>query len=281
MTNKVIGFFDDAAEAQEAVDELLQYGIDADNIEMSDSGVTPVNEKQDYVRDDKSDNAITRFFKNLFGDDSEDARKYAQVGSSAKYIVAVEAASSEQAEEVADILDDCGAIDVDERAGRFGSGQRLDTDDRNSTGYSSSGSTRGQNESIQRAEEQLNVGKKEIEKGSVRVRSRIVETPVEERIRLREENIDVQRNPVNRRISADDNDAFQEQDIELTERAEIPVVNKEARVVEEISLNKEVNERDELIRDTVRKTEVDIDKDRKDVSNEKDSDRLDYKGRTS
>jgi stress response protein YsnF len=46
----------------------------------------------------------------------------------------------------------------------------------------------------------------------------------------------------------------------MRERTEVPVVNKEARVVEEISLNKEVTERDETIRDTVRDTEVDIDK---------------------
>ena len=37
------------------------------------------------------------------------------------------------------------------------------------------------------------------------------------------------------------------------------MVNKEARVVEEITLDKEVTERDEVIRDTVRKTEVDVD----------------------
>ena len=36
------------------------------------------------------------------------------------------------------------------------------------------------------------------------------------------------------------------------------MVNKEARVVEEVSLNKEVEERDEVVRDTVRKTEVDV-----------------------
>ena len=45
----------------------------------------------------------------------------------------------------------------------------------------------------------------------------------------------------------------------MTEHAEVPVVNKEARVVEEISLGKEVTERDEVVRDTVRKTEVDVD----------------------
>jgi stress response protein YsnF len=38
------------------------------------------------------------------------------------------------------------------------------------------------------------------------------------------------------------------------------VVSKETRVVEEVSLNKEVTEKEETISDTVRNTEVDIDR---------------------
>ena len=48
---------------------------------------------------------------------------------------------------------------------------------------------------------------------------------------------------------------------EMRERSEVPVVNKEARVVEEIRLSKDVDEREETIRENVRHTEVDIDND--------------------
>jgi stress response protein YsnF len=75
---------------------------------------------------------------------------------------------------------------------------------------------------------------------------------------LREEHVTIERNPVDRVASRDELTNFQERDIELTERAEVPVVNKEARVVEEIRLNKDVDEREETIRDTVRRTEVDV-----------------------
>jgi len=125
--------------------------------------------------------------------------------------------------------------------------------------------------------ENLNVGKEEVERGGIRLRSRIVETPVEERVNLREENVNVGRTPVDRPATEAD---LREQDVEMRERAEVPVVNKETRVVEEISLNKEVTERDETIRDTVRDTEVDIDKlDRNDNLNRNknrstDSDRM-------
>jgi stress response protein YsnF len=99
-----------------------------------------------------------------------------------------------------------------------------------------------------------------VETGGVRVRSRIVERPVEEHIRLREEHVDIERTAVNRPVSGDELSNFQEGEIELTERAEVPVVNKEARVVEEVRVSKNVEQHDETIRDTVRETEVDIDK---------------------
>lgn len=127
----------------------------------------------------------------------------------------------------------------------------------------------GADETIPVIREDLEVGKREVETGGVRVRTHIVEEEAVEHVNLREENVHVERVPADR--AATDADLREEQ-IELTERAEVPVVNKEARVVEEISLSKEVTERDETIRDTVRQTEVDIDEHRNDRT-ASDSDR--------
>lgn len=113
------------------------------------------------------------------------------------------------------------------------------------------------NTSIPVIQEEIEVGKKTVETGGMRLRSRIVENQVQEDITLREEKVSVNRTPVDRPATSAD---LREDTLEATERAEVPVVNKEARVVEEISLNKEVTERDEVIRDTVRNTEVDVDK---------------------
>jgi Domain of unknown function (DUF2382) len=52
--------------------------------------------------------------------------------------------------------------------------------------------------------------------------------------------------------------AFKEDTIEVTETHEQPVVTKEARVVEEVVINKDVREHTETGRDTVRRTEVDV-----------------------
>jgi uncharacterized protein (TIGR02271 family) len=114
-------------------------------------------------------------------------------------------------------------------------------------------------ESLPIIEEELHVGKRIVQTGGARLRSRIVERPVEETLRLREEHVRVERNAVNRPATEADLNNFREGTIELTEQAEVPVVSKDARVVEEISLSKDVEEREEIIRDTVRSTEVDVD----------------------
>lgn len=105
-------------------------------------------------------------------------------------------------------------------------------------------------------EENLQVGKLEVETGGARITSRLVERPVEESLNLKEEHVNVERTPVNRPVTANDQ-AFQPTEIELTEHAEIPVISKEARVVEEVSLSKDIQESEETIRDSVRNTEVD------------------------
>jgi uncharacterized protein (TIGR02271 family) len=107
-------------------------------------------------------------------------------------------------------------------------------------------------------QEELKVGKREVQRGGVRVFSRIVETPVNESVNLREEHVSVERRPVDQPVSAANMEAFQEQTIELREAAEEAVVEKSARVVEEVVVGKQVTERQEEIHDTVRHTDVQV-----------------------
>ena len=69
----------------------------------------------------------------------------------------------------------------------------------------------------------------------------------------------VERRAVDRPASDAD---FGERTIEAREYVEAPVVHKDARVVEEINLNKDVETHVETVRDTVRKTEVEIEDER-------------------
>jgi uncharacterized protein (TIGR02271 family) len=87
----------------------------------------------------------------------------------------------------------------------------------------------------------------------------VVDRPVEEQITLREEHVRVERRPVNRDISDAELGRLKDQTVEVTEMAEEPVVNKRARVKEEVVVGKETTERTETIRDNVRATEVKVD----------------------
>jgi uncharacterized protein (TIGR02271 family) len=222
---------------------------------------------------DGEESGISRFFKNLFGSDNDDSDRFSKVASGSGAVVTVHASTADEAEQVADLLDEYGAVDVDDVYNQsYGDNTygNTTTDQYNTAGNFDTDSTRQTTgtgaTSIPIIEENLNVGKKEIETGGVRLRSRIVERPVEESLRLREEYVRVQRNPVDRPATSADLDNFQEGTIEMRESAEIPVVSKEARVVEEVSIGKEVEHHDEVIRDTVRKTEVEIEQLKSDSS---------------
>jgi uncharacterized protein (TIGR02271 family) len=106
-------------------------------------------------------------------------------------------------------------------------------------------------------EEELQVGKREVERGGVRVESRVEEKPVEQEVHLREERVHVERRPVDRPVT-DADQAFREGTVEVTERAEEAVVAKTARVVEEVVVGKQVEEHTETVRETLRRTDVDV-----------------------
>jgi uncharacterized protein (TIGR02271 family) len=110
-------------------------------------------------------------------------------------------------------------------------------------------------------EEQLRVGKRDVSHGRVRIRSYVVETPVNEQVRLRRESVQVERKPVDRPVAAGDA-LFQDRVIEAEERAEEAVVAKDTRVKEELTLRKTTEARTQDISDTVRHTEVEIQDDR-------------------
>lgn len=106
-------------------------------------------------------------------------------------------------------------------------------------------------------EEELRVGKRDVEKGGVRVSTHVTETPVEEKVQLHEEHVKVERRPVDRAATAADA-AFKEGTVEVIEHSEEAVVSKRARVIEEVLISKEASDRTETVRDTVRRTDVDV-----------------------
>jgi uncharacterized protein (TIGR02271 family) len=107
-------------------------------------------------------------------------------------------------------------------------------------------------------EEMLDVSKREVERGRMRVYSKVVEREVEKQVGLRDETIRGQRRAVDRPVSISDADLFKERSFEMTEVDEEAVISKTAHVIEEVVIGKEVAEKIETSRETLRRTDVQI-----------------------
>jgi uncharacterized protein (TIGR02271 family) len=146
------------------------------------------------------------------------------------------------------------------------------TSDRGATGYAGTETTRSGFQSgtqdigsaegeqvLPVVEEDVRVGKRDVEGGGVRVNTGVQERPVEQQVNLRDETVNLERRPVDRPVDAGTiPDAFREGTFEVRELDEEPVVDKQARVVEEVVVNKDVDQRTETVRDTARRTNVDV-----------------------
>ena len=118
---------------------------------------------------------------------------------------------------------------------------------------------RERGETVQAVEEELSVGKRKVATGGVRVTSHVTETPVEETVRLREEHVEAGRERADRVLSPEEAEAaFEERTVEVMGTSEEAVVRKEAHVVGEVSVGRRVEEREETVRDTVRRSEVEV-----------------------
>ncbi|WKN42183.1 YsnF/AvaK domain-containing protein [Tunicatimonas pelagia] len=240
MSQTVVGIFNNLKEAQKASDNLLDNGFARNQVDISEDYGSNYSTYNDTDRK-SHDDGISGFFDSLFGSDDkvDNYKTNARNGST----VSVHTQSMDRAEKARNILDEYGAIDMEGDAG-YRSTENTNTDG---------------SKSIPVIEEEFQVGKRKVETGGVSVRSRIIERPVEESLRLRTEHVHVERNPVDRKATAAELDNFAEGEIEMTEHREEAVVNKEARVTEEINVSKDVDQRKETIREEVRETEVDVD----------------------
>jgi len=108
-------------------------------------------------------------------------------------------------------------------------------------------------------DEELEVGKRVVEHGGVRVHSHMTERPVEKSVRLRDERVTVERRPIDRALSSAEAEArFRDGSFEMKALSEVPIVGKRAHVVEEIFITKNITERTEKVRDTLRHTDAQV-----------------------
>jgi len=243
MSTTVIGLYDDAGKADRAIKALVDAGARREDITLFGSGQGAQS----------ADQLVGRLTQHGF--DRGEADRFRTVVQQGKVVVAAEIVD-EDADAAARILDENGARDLDEitqQSGQQQSGQQ--SGQRNET-------RRTENEeTIPVVQEEVHVGKRRVAKGGARIITQVTQQPVRETVRLREEEVDIQRRPVNRTLEQREAEAaFQEKTRELTETAEEAKVTKEARVVEEVAVAKKVREHEETIEDTARRTDVKVER---------------------
>jgi len=211
---------------------------------------------------------ISGFFHRLFGSDrsSDEYGHYDEAVRRGHAVVTV-TASGAVLDRVVKIMNDHNPVDIDRRAAAYrAEGYERHDPSAPPYSYEEAGKERERlrSESSARTipvvEEELQVGKRMIRRGGVRVFSHVVERPVEENLTLREEHVRVERRPADRVLNASDTAALRDQTVEVTEMAEEAVISKRSRVKEEVVVGKETTERQQQVRDTVRRTEVKVEK---------------------
>ena len=263
MNSVLVGMFDTRDAAEQARTRLVAAGFSPGQVTGSDSSASSSALADEPVTARPGDEGgISGFFRSLFGSDdtsSAHSSTYQEAFRRGGYGLTVSAVADADMERVSDIMEDCGAVDVDEREQQWrNEGWTGTTRTQSVAGAVGTQVAAGETKTVNLVEENLAVGKRSVGKGGVRVFSRVVEVPVEETVRLREEHAEVQRRVVDRPATEADFAAFQEGTIEVRNTAEEAVVSKSARVVGEVEIGTQVTERDEVVRDTVRKTEVDV-----------------------
>lgn len=271
MAKTIMGVFDDRADAERVRTQLLNLGLSSGDVSLRSRDDADATTTHAESHDDGAHRhgGVMHFFRSLFGMDDDDhatthAHHYAEAVRRGSYVLCATTGSEELADRAATVMQQAGAVNMEHRAARWR--------EQGWTGYRDDAPPLGAGELAQERElnaaartripvvdEQIQVGKRVVERGGVRVYTRVVEQPVEEQVRLRDEHARVERRPVDRAVTDADIAALREGTIEVRETVEKPVVQKIARVREEIEVGKDVDERTETIRDTVRHTEVDVD----------------------
>lgn len=264
MSSVLVAIFDSKAQAEAAKARLIAAGIPRSASEMTspeESSSMPAKEGAGEPAR-HHEGAIARFFDHLFGDWEDGDReragymdRYSEAFRRGAYALTVTVADDAEMERAEKILTEAGAVDIDERAEQWRASGWADSAPQGDKAHALEA---GGTQKLQEVEEKLEVGKRAVARGGVRIFTRMTEVPVEETVRLREEHATVQRRAVDRPATEADLAGFKEGSFEVREMSEEVVVSKTARVVAEVEVGKTANEREETVRDTVRKTKVDV-----------------------
>ena len=287
MSQTITALYDDQAQAQTAMSKLVAAGFSQSSIRLTPGSSTTTTRSStgsyDHTRDE---GGFWAGLKDLFMPE-EDRYAYTE-GLSRGGTLLTATVEDSRVPAAMDILEENGSVDLDEReaswrkegwSGYEGATGSSAVGAVGSTAGATAARAEGATEAVAAhgaaqtgtdyipvVEERLNVGKRMVDSGRVRVRSYAVEEAVSENVTLHDETVQVDRRVVDRAVAPGDEALFADKVIEATETREQAVVSKDARVVGEVGIRKDATQRTETISDTVRRTEVEVEDGRGTVS---------------
>jgi stress response protein YsnF len=255
----ILATFDDEQTARQAVDELVAEGFPPASVHLqSGSGTLPGETRPNAVTNHGFMSAVGNFFSNLFESEHERAGVYSEAVRRGSTVIAVDAQTQTDLEKAQTLLQRRGSVNVEDRVAGWKSEGWTGFDP--AAAPLTDAERASQRQSVPIVEEKLHVGKRTVDLGGLRVVKRLNETPVSEVINLQQQKATVDRKPVDRPATEDDFENFKEGTFEVRETAEEAVIGKTARVVEEVAVGRTVTNRTEKVSDTVRRTDVDVER---------------------
>ncbi|QRQ99839.1 hypothetical protein [Dyadobacter sandarakinus] len=188
MGKTVIGIFEYESDAQDAQNYLLSNGFADGNVDIkiasykSEPAKTAVHDEDEDILD-----KIGHFFRTLFDGDDDEVTRYAEAGKRGT-IVTVHATSAEEAELAAQVLDNHGAVDVTKSLANLAPGQVEGNPILDPPGAAYGLGTQATPAGT----------------GSLPLRSRIIDRPVHESYRLRQQGLEGDQVPLNRTVAERD-----------------------------------------------------------------------------
>src|SRR4051812_44203292 len=265
----LVAVYPNLEEARRVSDRLLAEGVSPADVRLTDAAMTgstatTAGSTSDVQREPHHERG---FFDWLFASDvpDYDRDRYSAHLNEKRVAVSVRAADQHWHDRIIAIMEEFNPIDIEEDGHAITTERSTTT---TTTGTSTFGATsvpaagtttrtdRGgeRGEVIPVVKEELEVGKRATEQ-RVRVKSYVIEHPVEKQVTVRDERVEIEHRPISR---TGDLRMPQERTIEVVERHEEPFAEKRMTGNEEIVVRKEVVEHPETVRGTVRETKVDV-----------------------
>ncbi|GHC23924.1 hypothetical protein GCM10010082_15390 [Kushneria pakistanensis] len=255
----VVAVYDTEARADAAMHDLRDAGI-------ADSAINRHAQQGTVTHEKHEEHDKPSFWQRLFGKHDEDTSDYDRNVEQGATVIAVRAPAADL-DRIEAILEKHDPVDIDEQnaqrtgntPGAMGAATATGATPGVATGAVDTGAAHtDQEERLALSEEELKIGKRDVNRGTTRVRRHVVNERVEEDVPLRDESVSVERRPVTGDRHVSDAD-FTDKTVEMTETDEEAVVSKEAHVREEVAIRKDVGEHTEHVSENVRHHEVDID----------------------